>query len=79
MAGWSGIRILLADVGKVQDSDTLIAEILHDIIEDTKTTLIEINELFGPHVIQLVGALTVDKLLPKAARKQLVQIGRAHV
>ena len=66
------VGFLLSDVGKVQDSDTLIAAILHDIIEDTPTTLIEIDELFGPRVMQLVGALTDDKLLPKAERKQLV-------
>ena len=66
------VGFLLSDIGKVQNSDTLIAAILHDIIEDTPTTLIEINELFGPRVMQLVGALTDDKLLSKVERKQLV-------
>lgn len=62
---------LLTSVGKVEDYDILIAAVLHDTIEDTKTTKEEITELFGAKVCKMVLELTDDKSLPKATRKQL--------
>ena len=38
---------LLANTGKVEDFDVLIAAVLHDTVEDTETTKEEITELFG--------------------------------
>ncbi len=61
---------LLANVGKVEDYDILIAAILHDTIEDTETTKEEITELFGAKVSEMVLEVTDDKSLPKAERKQ---------
>ncbi len=61
---------LLANVGKVEDYDILIAAILHDTIEDTQTTKEEITELFGAKVCEMVLEVTDDKSLPKAERKQ---------
>jgi len=61
---------LLANVGKVEDYDILIAAILHDTIEDTETTKEEITELFGKQVSEMVLEVTDDKSLPKAERKQ---------
>lgn len=61
---------LLANVGKVEDYDVLIAAILHDTIEDTETTREEIAEKFGEKVAKMVLELTDDKSLPKAERKQ---------
>ena len=62
---------LLANVGKVDDYDVLIAAILHDTIEDTETTREEIAEKFGESVAKMVSEVTDDKSLPKAERKQL--------
>jgi len=62
---------LLANVGEVKDYNVLIAAILHDTIEDTKTTEEEITELFGKRVCKYVLEVTDDKSLPKAERKQL--------
>ena len=62
---------LLVNIGKVKDYDILIAAVLHDTIEDTKTTREEITELFGSAVCELVLEVTDDKSLPKAERKQL--------
>ncbi|MGI8882841.1 MAG: HD domain-containing protein [Pyrinomonadaceae bacterium] len=62
---------LLANVGGVEDYDVLIAAVLHDTIEDTKTTPEEITELFGETVCGYVLEVTDDKNLPKAERKQL--------
>ena len=61
---------LLANVGKVEDFDILIAAILHDTIEDTDTTKEEITELFGERVCGMVLEVTDDKSLLKAERKQ---------
>jgi GTP diphosphokinase / guanosine-3',5'-bis(diphosphate) 3'-diphosphatase len=67
---------LLANVGKVEDFDIIIAAILHDTIEDTATTKEEITELFGEKVCGMVLEVTDDKSLPKAERK-LKQIEHA--
>jgi len=61
---------LLANVGKIEDYDVLIAAILHDTVEDTETTREEIAEKFGENVAKMVLEVTDDKSLPKAERKQ---------
>ncbi|MGI9034700.1 MAG: HD domain-containing protein [Pyrinomonadaceae bacterium] len=65
------VASLLANVGKIEDTDVLIAALLHDTIEDTKTTKEEIAELFGEKVCGYVLEVTDDKSLPKAKRKEL--------
>lgn len=62
---------LLANVGKVEDFDVLIAAILHDTIEDTETSAEDITGLFGETVCGYVLEVTDDKSLPKHERKQL--------
>ncbi len=61
---------LLANVGKIEDYNILIAAVLHDTIEDTETTKEEITELFGARVCEMVLEVTDDKSLPKDVRKQ---------
>ena len=58
-------------VGKIDDTEILIAALLHDTIEDTTTTADEIRELFGKTVVDLVLECTDDKSLEKAERKRL--------
>lgn len=41
--------------------EVLAAALLHDVIEDSETTLDEVQELFGGEVAGLVGALTDDE------------------
>lgn len=53
------------------DEDTLIAGILHDTVEDTDTSLEEIEKLFGRDVAALVGDESEDKSLPYLERKRL--------
>jgi len=67
---------LLANVGKVDDYDILIAAVLHDTVEDTETTAEELTELFGATVCGYVLEVTDDKSLPKEERK-LKQIEHA--
>ncbi len=47
---------MLADMGA--DSDTVIAALLHDTVEDTPLTLQEIETLFGANVARLVEGVT---------------------
>jgi guanosine-3',5'-bis(diphosphate) 3'-pyrophosphohydrolase len=61
---------LLVEFG-VRDDATLMTAALHDTVEDTATTLEEIEELFGAEVRGLVAEMTDDKCLPKEERKRL--------
>lgn len=67
---------LLARVGGVTDLVTLQAAVLHDTLEDTETTALEIEARFGPEVRAVVEEVSDDKRLPKAERKRL-QVQRA--
>jgi len=40
------------------DESMAIAALLHDVVEDTETTIVEIEDLFGVDVAHLVGGLT---------------------
>ena len=51
-------------------SDVLIAGVLHDVVEDTNTSLSDIKILFGDHVADLVAGHTDDKTLPWQKRKE---------
>jgi guanosine-3',5'-bis(diphosphate) 3'-pyrophosphohydrolase len=45
--------------------------LLHDTIEDTKTTGTELRRLFGTRVAGIVAEVTDNKRLPKERRKEL--------
>ena len=64
-----GVATLLSEVG-VTDLVTLQAAVLHDTVEDTKTTFEEIGQLFGKDVCDVVREVTDDKSLPKDQRKK---------
>jgi (p)ppGpp synthase/HD superfamily hydrolase len=53
------------------DPVLLAAGFLHDTIEDTDTTLGELDALFGPDVAHIVAEVTDDKSLRKDERKRL--------
>ena len=61
----------LWEIGGVRDTVTLIAAVLHDTLEDTKTTPDEIRDAFGEDVLLVVQEVTDDKSLPKEERKLL--------
>ena len=53
------------------DEELLAATFLHDVVEDTDTTLEEIEEAFGSGVHDLVEAMTEDKdIEPYETRKE---------
>lgn len=68
----------LARVGRITDEDILIAALLHDTIEDTRTTFEEIQDLFGPRVAGIVLECTDDKKLPPHERKRLQIVNAPH-
>jgi GTP diphosphokinase / guanosine-3',5'-bis(diphosphate) 3'-diphosphatase len=55
--------------------ETIIAAVLHDIVEDTSVTIQEIKHMFGMQVSRLVGELTDDKRLTKEERKRVQLMG----
>jgi guanosine-3',5'-bis(diphosphate) 3'-pyrophosphohydrolase len=67
--------IALAEVlwaeGEVRDSAVIAAALLHDTIEDTKTTYQELRGHFGATVADIVAEVTDTKWLGKGVRKRL--------
>jgi len=59
------------EVGGVDDSPTLIAAILHDVIEDTVTKNRELQQIFGEDVLKIVLEVSDDKSLDRMERKRL--------
>ncbi|WP_433215102.1 HD domain-containing protein [Dactylosporangium sp. CS-047395] len=49
---------VLVDAIGVRDADTLRAAVLHDVVEDTDTTIDEVRARFGERVAELVGWVT---------------------
>jgi hypothetical protein len=73
-----GVAYQLLTVAKEENADVLIAALLHDTVEDTKTSFEEIGETFGPNVEKVVRELTDDKALPKQERKRLQIVNAPH-
>lgn len=67
----TGVAQILSKIGGITDVNVLQAAVLHDTVEDTDTTLDEIEENFGKKVRNIVAEATDDKSLPKMTRKQL--------
>ena len=66
----------LAQLGGIDDADVLAAAILHDTIEDTDTTELELERAFGRKVASIVVEVTDEKTQSKALRKRM-QIAHA--
>lgn len=67
---FSGVACILAEAD-ITDIKVLMAAILHDTVEDTDTTLDELEEHFGKTVRNIVAECSDDKSLPKQERKRL--------
>lgn len=66
-----GVAYQLVNEAKVFDQATLTAAVLHDTVEDTDTSLDEIEREFGTEVRGLVDEVSDDKSLEKMERKRL--------
>ena len=62
-------KILSVD-GNVTDPTVLVAALLHDTVEDTDTSIEEVEAEFGKSVARIVAEVTDDPALDRAARKQ---------
>ena len=62
---------VLANEGGVTDAIVIAAALLHDTVEDTETTIEELEAAFGLDVAHIVAEVTDDKTLPKEDRKRL--------
>ena len=69
------VDVLVCEAG-IHDSSIMVAAMLHDTIEDTETSAIEIEREFGVAVRGIVEEVTDDKRLGRRACKQQ-QIERA--
>ena len=63
------VALILAELGL--DLETLVAGLLHDVVEDTEVSLEDITREFGPEVAQLVDGVTKLKRLAKEDREGL--------
>ena len=70
---------MLWQVGGITDTIILTAAILHDTLEDTKTTRTEMCENFGDEVLKIVLEVTDDKSLDKIERKRLQVVHAPHL
>lgn len=63
------VSVLYHEAG-VTDPIVLMGALLHDTVEDTNTTLAEIQTSFGTQVAAVVAQVTDDKTLSRTTRKQ---------
>jgi guanosine-3',5'-bis(diphosphate) 3'-pyrophosphohydrolase len=68
---------VLCDEGSVNDPEILAAALLHDTIEDTQTTYVELCGQFGRRIADIVAEVTDTKSLGKQTRKSL-QVTKAR-
>ena len=61
------------------DTDTIVAGILHDVVEDTLITLSDIEYTFGKDVAKLVDGVTKLRNLPKTDSKKIENIRKMIV
>jgi guanosine-3',5'-bis(diphosphate) 3'-pyrophosphohydrolase len=64
--------------GGIREEKVLVAAILHDTVEDTEATFVELESEFGPAVRKIVEEVTDDSDLPSKERKrrQVVKASR---
>jgi guanosine-3',5'-bis(diphosphate) 3'-pyrophosphohydrolase len=70
---------VLSRVGGITSPNVLAAGLLHDTLEDTQTTRLELRKVFGPSIAKIVDEVTDDKRLPKQRRKELQVEHAAHI
>ncbi len=61
---------LISNIGNITDIEILSAALLHDILEDTETTKDELSNRFGVTITGMVIALTDEKSLSLAERRE---------
>ena len=64
------VAMILSEIGGIDDEEILSAALLHDTIEDTDTTVDEIDREFGSKIRSIIEELTDNKELTYYERKQ---------
>lgn len=64
-------NLLCNELSEPVSVNVVVAAILHDVIEDSKTKPDEIRALFGDEVLSIVNEVSDDKKLPVKERKRL--------
>ncbi len=64
----TSVACILVDLG--MDTDTIVAALLHDVVEDTEVTLDELSEQFGETVAHLVNGVTKISKLQFSTREE---------
>ena len=70
---------ILCNEAHVTDIEVICSALLHDTVEDTKTTPEELESEFGEAIKNIVMDVTDDKSLEKADRKQAQIDHAAHI
>ena len=70
---------ILCNEAHVTDIEVICGALLHDTVEDTKTTPEELESEFGAAIKNIVMDVTDDKSLEKADRKQAQIDHAAHI
>ncbi|XP_021442396.1 guanosine-3',5'-bis(diphosphate) 3'-pyrophosphohydrolase MESH1 isoform X2 [Oncorhynchus mykiss] len=65
-----GVARILSHEGGITDIEVLQAALLHDTVEDTDTSIGELQIVFGQTVARLVQEVTDDKALSKEETKR---------
>jgi len=73
------LAAILCVEGHVTDVETICGALLHDTVEDTDTTSLELEREFGAAIANIVMEVTDDKTLAKAERKRLQVEHAAHI
>lgn len=63
------VCLIVRQLFGVDDPQALVAALLHDTVEDTKTDFDDLAKAFGDDVAAWVGSLSKDKRLPEADRE----------
>lgn len=64
---WHSLRVAMRLYDEGFDRDTVVAALLHDLLEDTAVEIEAIGEAFGREVARLVSALTFDATITNRA------------
>lgn len=64
----TSVACIIVDLG--MDTDSVVAALLHDVVEDTPVTLEEVSEMFGSDVALLVNGVTKISKIAYTSREE---------
>lgn len=64
----TSVACIVAELG--MDTDCICGAILHDVVEDTPTTIEEVSKMFGADVAKLIDGVTKISKIPFSSREQ---------